>query len=62
MADVVIENLHNTVELDGAGADEHFRRMFDRCIAHWAASEKACEADRRFAEQERLMPEHGGFR
>jgi hypothetical protein len=62
MADVVIEHLQITVELDGAGADEHFHRMFDTCIERWAAVERARAADRKFAEHERMLPQHEGFR
>jgi hypothetical protein len=62
MADIVIESLQVTVELDGAGADEHFHRMFERCIERWDRDRCAREADQRFADQERRLPEGGGFR
>jgi len=57
MADVTIERLEITVELDGAGADDHFVRLFERCIRRWWADEQARQADRRFAERERLLPD-----
>lgn len=62
MADIVIERLQITVELDGAGAEEHFHRMFGACIERWAAAEQARATDRQFAERERLLPQHEGFR
>jgi hypothetical protein len=57
MADVTIERLEITVELDGAGAEAHFTRLFERHICRWWASELATQADRRFAERERVLPD-----
>jgi hypothetical protein len=60
MADVTIERLEITVELDGAGADAHFTRLFERHICRWWTEEQATQADRRFAERERLLPDGMG--
>jgi hypothetical protein len=57
MADVTIERLEITIELDGAGAEAHFTRLFERHIRDWWADEQATQADRRFAERERLLPD-----
>jgi hypothetical protein len=57
MADVIIERLEITVELDGAGADSHFARLFHQHICRWWAEEQARQADRRFHERERLLPD-----
>jgi hypothetical protein len=57
MADITIERLEITVELDGEGADLHFARLFDHHVRRWWATEQAREADRRFAERERLLPD-----
>ncbi|OLB75219.1 MAG: hypothetical protein AUI14_21485 [Actinobacteria bacterium 13_2_20CM_2_71_6] len=57
MADVTIERLHITVELDGEGADEHFQRLFERHIDRWWECERARQSDRHFAEHERLLPD-----
>jgi len=57
MADVTIERLEITVELDGAGAEAHFARLFERHICRWWADEQATQADMRFAEQERVLPD-----
>ncbi len=55
MADVVIEHLEITVELDGAGAEAHFARLFDHRVRRWWADEQAAQATRRFAESERIV-------
>ncbi|MEU4689787.1 hypothetical protein [Actinoplanes sp. NPDC023714] len=57
MADVTIERLAITVELDGDGADAHFARLFERHVERWWRAECARTADRRFAEHERLLPD-----
>jgi hypothetical protein len=57
MADVTIERLEITVELDGAGAEAHFTRLFERHICRWWEQEQATQADSRFAERERLLPD-----
>lgn len=57
MADITIDRLEITVELDGAGVDAHFARLFDRHIRRWWADEQARQADSRFAERERLLPD-----
>jgi hypothetical protein len=57
MADVTIDRLEITVELDGGGAEAHFARLFERHIREWWADEQANQADRRFAERERLLPD-----
>jgi hypothetical protein len=62
MADVTIERLEITVELDGAGADAYFARLFQRHICRWWADEQAQQADQRFAERERLLPDSLGGR
>jgi hypothetical protein len=63
MADITIERLEITVELDGEGADRHFARLFDQHVRRWWAAERAQEAERRFAERERLLPDTlGGAR
>ena len=56
MADVTIERLDIVVELDGAGADQHFARLFGVHIRRWWADEQARHADHRFAERARLLP------
>lgn len=55
MADVTIERLEITVELDGEGADAHFERLFEACIRRWWANQQTMQADDRFAERERLL-------
>ena len=55
MADVIIERLEITVELDGAGADAHFAHLFQQHICRWWADEQAQQADRQFTECERLL-------
>lgn len=55
MADVTIERLEITVELDGTGADAHFARLFEQHICRWWAGEQARQADQRFTERERLL-------
>ena len=60
MADVTIDRLEITVELDGAGAEAHFERLFERHICRWWAEEQATQADLRFAERERLLPDGMG--
>lgn len=55
MADVIIERLEITVELDGAGADAHFARLFQQHICRWWADEQARQADQQFTECERLL-------
>jgi hypothetical protein len=57
MADVTIERLEITVELDGAGADAHFAGLFEQHICRWWADEQARQADQRFTERERLLPD-----
>jgi len=57
MADISIERLEITVELDGAGAEAQFVRLFDGHIRRWWADEQARQADSRFAERERLLPD-----
>jgi hypothetical protein len=57
MADVTIERLDIVVELDGAGADRYFARLFEMHIRRWWADEQARQADHRFAERERLLPD-----
>lgn len=57
MADVTIEHLTITVELDGDGADRHFARLFERHICRWWEDECRKKADRQFAEEERLLPD-----
>ena len=61
MADVVIESLHITVELDGAARTSTSAGCSTGASPLGGLGE-GVQADRRFAEQERLMPEHGGFR
>jgi len=60
MADVTIERLEITVELDGAGADAHFARLFQQHICRWWADEQAQQADRQFTECERLLTDSLG--
>jgi hypothetical protein len=55
MADVTIERLEITVELDGAGADAYFARLFQQHICRWWADEQAQQADQQFTEGERLL-------
>jgi len=57
MADVTVERLTITIELDGAGAETHFARLFERYIAQWWDNECRQKAERRFAEGERLLPD-----
>jgi hypothetical protein len=60
MADVTIERLEITVELDGVGAEAHFTRLFTQHICRWWAQEQATQADSRCAERERLLPDRLG--
>jgi hypothetical protein len=57
MAEITIERLEITVELDGAGADTYFTRLFERHIHRWWDDERARAADAQFAERERLLPD-----
>ncbi len=57
MADVTIERLTITIDLDGDGAEAHFGRLFQRHVQRWWQAECQRKSDRRFAEQERLLPD-----
>jgi hypothetical protein len=56
MADVTIDRLDISIELDPEGADPYFSRLFERHIRRWWALERARLEDRRFAERERRLP------
>jgi hypothetical protein len=57
MADVTIERLTITIDLDGDGAEAHFARLFECHVERWWQAECRRKADRRFAERERLLPD-----
>lgn len=62
MTEVTIEHLHVTIELDGDGAEEHFRRLFDQHIQRWWQREERTRADLELAERDRLLPDGEGHR
>jgi hypothetical protein len=58
MDKVHIDQLEITVEVGGDRGDAAFAELFNRYIRRWHELQRQNEADRRFAELERL-PGHG---
>jgi hypothetical protein len=56
MTEVTIERLHITIELDGDGAAEHFRRLFDQHVQQWWQDQERRRTDLKLAEGDRVLP------
>jgi hypothetical protein len=59
MADVTIEHLEITIEVDHTEGETAFAHLFQKYMRRWTDAERHRRADREFAEHERTVPGTG---